>query len=150
LSGCGERQSSQDVARETFWFPNRDAFVNRRLVLFGCAWKMRGLKEAADQNSRSAPLAPVLFGAVPGAAFACAPMHAAIGGEFATKPSCERPGLEHRQYGILRVLPYHFGIISATRSNEHLPRQIGSRLRRTGIDVSFHATSNADTSNPAY
>jgi hypothetical protein len=70
-------------------------------------WKMRGLKEAADQNSRSAPLAPVLFGAVPGAAFACAPMHTAIGGEFATKPSCERPGLEHRQYGILRVLPYH-------------------------------------------
>jgi hypothetical protein len=113
-------------------------------------WKMRGLKEAAVQNSRSAPLAPVLFGAVPGAAFACAPMHAAIGGEFATKRSCERPGLEHRQYGIWRVLPYHFGIISATRSNKHLPHQIGSRLRRTGIDVSFHTTSNADTSNPAY
>jgi hypothetical protein len=36
-------------------------------------------------------------------------MHAAIDGEFAIKPSCEWPGLEHRQYGFRRVLPYHFG-----------------------------------------
>ena len=32
-----------------------------------------------------------------------------IGGEFALKPRCERPRLEHHQYSIRRVLPDHFG-----------------------------------------
>jgi hypothetical protein len=37
----------QNVARETFWFPSRDAFVNRRLVLFGCACAANGIAATA-------------------------------------------------------------------------------------------------------
>ena len=41
------RQSYQNVSRETFWFSNRDAFVKRHFVFFGCACAFAGIDATA-------------------------------------------------------------------------------------------------------
>jgi hypothetical protein len=52
-----------------------------------------------------------------------------IGGAFALQPSCARPGLEHHQSGIRRVLPDHFGAEFWVRQALG-PRQLRWRLAR--------------------